>query len=105
MKKYKNFQDWWQKVAQKKVTKIEKRWIKNNKPNDPEEDEGGDYFYANRMMHDGEAHNATYDIAEEVFNKGCKGEDWTMDVSYALFCELDQVIEEAYEAGKSIQNP
>jgi hypothetical protein len=98
--KYKNFQDWWKKVAQKKVAKIEKNWIKNNEPNDPDEEDEGDHFYVNQMMHNGEAQDATYDNAEEVFNKGRNGESWEMNMGDSLFCELDQIIEEAYEAGK-----
>lgn len=102
--KYKNFQDWWDKFAQKKVSKIEKQWLKNNKPNDPDEEDGGDYWHVNQMMFDGEAHSMTYENSEEVFEKGLNGEEWEMDMSYSLFCDLDDIINEAYQAGKSLNN-
>jgi len=95
-----HFGEWWNKVAQKKVDKIEKRWIKENEPNDPEDDGGGDHWCVNQMMHEGEAHNMTYDIAEQVFLKGYKGEAWRYGQEDSLYCELDDVICEAYEAGK-----
>lgn len=65
-----SFADWWDKIAQKKVDKIEKDWLSETEPNDPDEESGGDSWHVNDLMHSGEAHNATYDIAEEVFNKG-----------------------------------
>jgi len=99
--KFKDFGDWWDKVAQKKVDKIERDWIKETEPNDPEEDGGGDSWHVNQMMHDGEAHNMTYDIAEEIFNKGKNGEQWESSMGDSLFCDLDDVIFEAYEAGKN----
>lgn len=94
------FGNWWNKVAEKKVNKIEKKWLKENEPNDPDDDGGGDHWHVNQLMHDGEAHNATYDIAEQAFIKGYNQENWEMDMSESLFCDLDSVIHEAYEAGK-----
>lgn len=99
--KFKDFGDWWGKVAQKKVDKIERDWIKETAPNDPEDDGGGDFWHVNQLMHDGEAHNATYDIAEEIFNKGKNGKQWEPSMDDSLFCDLDEVIFEAYEAGKN----
>lgn len=98
--KWKGFSDWWDKVAYKKVSKIEGRWLKENKPNDSDEDEGGDHWYVNRMMYDGEAHEMTAEIAEEVFEMGRKGEAWEMNQGSSLYCELDSVIMDAYEAGR-----
>ena len=97
---WKTFEEWWDKVAQKKVDKIEKDWLKETEPNDPDEESGGDSWHVNDLMHSGEAHNATYDIAEEVFNKGKNGETWEPTMGDSLFCELDDVIFESYEAGK-----
>ena len=98
---WKTFEDWWDKVAQKKVDKIERDWIKKTEPNDPDDDDGGgDSWHVNQMMHDGEAHNMTYEIAEEVFNKGKNDEAWEMNMGDCLFCDLDSVIIESYEAGK-----
>lgn len=94
------FRDWWDKKASKKVEKIEKKWVKENEPNDPEEDGGGDHWHVNQMMHDGEAYNMTYDCAEESFMQGFNGED--MNAS-RLYCELDCIVDEAYEAGKSLR--
>jgi hypothetical protein len=99
-KTFASFADWWDKVAQKKVDKIERNWISINEPNDPDDEDGGDSWHVNQLMHEGEAHNATYDIAEEVFNKGKNGETWKPNMSDSLFCELDDVIFESYEAGK-----
>jgi hypothetical protein len=91
------FQNWWQKTASKKVTKIEKAWIKKNKPNEDDEP-GGDYWHVNQMMHDGEAYNMTYDIAEKSFLQGYNNEEHDSD---SLYCELDEVINLAYQAGKN----
>lgn len=90
------FQDWWQKIATKKVIKIEKKWLKENQPNEDDEP-GGDHWHVNQMMHDGEAYNMTYDAAEEAYNQGVEGLDLDAD---RLYCELDNIVIEAYEAGK-----
>lgn len=94
------FSDWWEKVACKKVNKIEKDWIKENEPNDPDEDGGGDHWCVNEMMHNGDAHEMTAEIAERVFVTGYNKEKWELTMSDGLFCELDEIIEMAYEAGK-----
>lgn len=94
------FNDWYSKVASKKVDKIEKKWTKENKPNDPDEEEGGDYWYVNEMMFNGDAHENTSEIAEQVFLKGYNNEPWEMNQGDSLYCELDEVIELAYQAGK-----
>lgn len=96
------FSDWWSKVAQKKVDKIEKTWLKGNEPNDPDEDGGGDHWHVNEMMHNGDASEMTAEIAEEIFLKGYNGEEWIGDMSDSLFCDLDEVISLAYEAGKNL---
>lgn len=95
------FSDWWQKVASKKVSSIESRWIKENEPNDPNEDGGGDHWCVNEMMHNGDAHEMTAEIAERVFMQGYNKEKWELTMSDGLFCELDEIIEMAYEAGKN----
>lgn len=94
------FDEWYSKVAQKKVDKIESQWVKDNEPNDPDEDEGGDHWHVNEMMFNGDAHEMTAGNAEPVFLKGYNGEPWTMEQSDSLYCELDEVIEMAYDAGK-----
>lgn len=94
------FEKWWS-TASKKVEKIEKKWTKENEPNDPEEESGGDHWYVNQMMHDGEAYNMTYDSAEEAFQQGFEGQELETD---RLYCELDNIVSEAYEAGKSKRN-
>jgi len=103
-KSFKSFGDWWDKVAQKKVAKIEKDWLKDNEPNDPEEDSGGDHWHVNQMMHEGAAFEMTAEIAEDIWNKGAAGEEWEMTMSDGLFCDLDEVIIEAYDAGKKSRN-
>jgi hypothetical protein len=101
-KNFKNFQEWWDKIAQKKVEKIERQWIKENEPNAPDDDEGGDHWCVNRMMHDGDAFNMTYEKAEEVWVLTAAGEPWHMSQEDSLYCDLDSVIMEAHEAAKSI---
>ena len=49
------FDKWWNK-ASKKVSKIEKQWLKGNEPNDPDDTGGGDHWHVNQMMHNGDAH-------------------------------------------------
>lgn len=98
------FYDWYSKVASKKVDKIEKDWIKENEANDPNDDGGGDHWHVNQMMFNGDAHEMTAENAEPVFIKGYNGEPWTMEQSDSLYCELDVVIQMAYEAGKKARN-
>jgi hypothetical protein len=97
----KAFDSWWLKTATKKVDKIENQWVKQNEPNGPDDEEGGDHWCVNQMMHDGDASGMTYDIAKEVFIKGFNNESWDMSQSESLYCELDDVIAEAYPAGKA----
>ena len=96
------FGNWWDKVASKKVSKIEKKWLKDNEPNDPDEESGGDHWHVNEMMHNGDAHEMTAEIAEEIFLKGYNGEQWEPNMGDALFCDLDEVIALAYEEGKKL---
>lgn len=102
-KEWSNFAQWWEKVASKKVNKIERDWLKENEPNDPEEVGGGDHWCVNEMMHSGDACEITGEIAEEAFNKTAAGEAWEMTQSESLYCSLDGVIMEAAEAGKSLR--
>ena len=97
---YSSFDEWWNKIASKKVDKIENKWLKENEPNDPEDDGGGDDWCVNEMMHNGDAHEMTSENAQPIFEMGAKGKSWTMDQSDSLYCDLDEVIIEAYEAGK-----
>lgn len=100
-KSWKEFGDWWDAVGSKMTSKIESRWIKQNEPNDPEEDAGGDHWHVNQMMHSGDAHEMTYEIAEKVFNHAKNDEPWEFCQEDSLYCELDDVIIEAHEAGKA----
>jgi hypothetical protein len=97
------FSEWWEKKAVKKVNKIEKAWLDSTEPNGEEdEDEGTDSWCVNQMMHNGDAHEMTYEIAERVFLAGYKGEKWEFSMGDSLFCELDQIINDAYLAGKEM---
>jgi len=98
---YKNFSDWWDKVGSKEVDKIEKAWLKNNEPNDDEDEGGGDHWHVNQMMHNGDAHEMTYENANNAYEKGLGGEQ--MDQGDSLYCELDDVIYKAYEIGKKLK--
>lgn len=104
-KAWKDFKEWWGAVASKKVEKIERDWIKSNEPNDPDEEAGGDHWHVNEMMHSGDAHEMTWEIAEEAFNRAAAGEDWEMTQCQSLYCCLDDVIVEAAEAGKQSRRP
>jgi hypothetical protein len=42
----------------------------------------------------------TYEIAERVFLAGYKGEKWEPSMGDSLFCDLDEIINNAYLAGK-----
>ena len=95
------FDNWWVKVAMKKATKIENQWVKDNEPNDPNEEEGGDHWHVNEMMHSGDACEMTYEVAKEIFIKGYKNEPWDMNQADSLYCDLDDIIADAYPAGKS----
>jgi hypothetical protein len=99
-KKFKSFDEWWQNVAQKKVEKIENRWLKENEPNDPEDEGGGDHWHVNEMMHSGDASEMTYEIAREAWEKIASGEAWELGQESSLYCELDDVIIEAANAAK-----
>lgn len=96
------FGEWWEKKASKKVVKIEKKWISSNEPNGEDDEPGGDDWHVNQMMHDGDAQEMTYEIAERVFMLGFKGKKWEPDMSDSLFCDLDEIIEDAYLAGKEM---
>lgn len=94
------FGEWWEKKAVKKVDKIEKAWVESNEPNSDEDEGGGDDWHVNRMMHSGDAHELTYEIALQVFLAGYKGEKWEPNMGDSLFCDLDDIIVSAYLAGK-----
>jgi hypothetical protein len=91
------FKDWWGKVGSKKTCKIESAYLKENPEYDPEDDDYSDGGCVHRMMHEGEAENMTYENAEVAFIQGHNKEKF--DGGY-LYCELDAIISEAYEAGK-----
>ena len=99
--KWKDFNEWYGKVASKMVSRIERKWLKENKPNDDDEEEGGDHWCVNEMMHNGDAHELTAENAEPVFLKGRNNEPWEMNQADSLYCDLDEVIKLAYEAGKA----
>jgi len=54
------------------------------------------------MMHAGDAHEMTYEIAERVFLIGYKGKNWAPSMEDSLFCDLDEIISDAYLAGKEM---
>jgi hypothetical protein len=92
------FNDWWAKVASKKVEKIESAYLKENPDYDPEDDDMSDSGCVHRMMHEGEAENISYDESQTAFIQGFNNEKF--DAGY-LYCELDDIVAEAYEAGKA----
>lgn len=100
---YKDFNDWWEKIGSKDVNKIESDWIKENEPNNEEDCEGGDHWCVNEMMHNGDAHEMTYEQAEMAFSEGLKGKKWELTQSDSLYCDLDEVTIKAYEAGKQLR--
>lgn len=93
------FQNWWEKKGGKLVSKMEKQYIKENPEYDPDDEDGSDGGCVHRLFHEGEAYNMTYDIAESVFLKGHNNETWEPNQSDSLYCELDTVIELAYQEG------
>lgn len=95
------FETWWNNSGSSKVSKIEKKWLKENKPNDPDDEEGGDFWCVNEMMHNGDAHEMTYENAKTAFEKGMNGED--ADQCDSLYCELDSVIWDAHAVGKKVK--
>jgi len=97
-----SFNEWWDAVGQQEVSSVEQAWLKDNEPNDPDDSGGGDYWHVNQVMHEGEAHNTTHEIAERVFNMGLDGEEWEPNMSDGLFCDLDSVVDHAYSAGLEV---
>lgn len=95
------FQDWWGKTGSKKTYKIESAYLKENPDYDPEDDDMTDSGCVHRMMHEGEAENMTYESAEIAFIQGYNKEKFDAG---GLYCELDDVISDAYEAGKKQAN-
>lgn len=91
------FMDWWEKTGSKKAEKMEADYLKDNPDYDPEDDDMSDGGCVHRMMHEGEAVNMTYDAAEVAFVQGYNNEKIDAD---CLYCELDDVVSDAYEAGK-----
>ena len=80
---------------------MEKDHVANNEPNgEDDEDEGSDGWCVNRLFHSGEAGEAAYEKAAVAFEKGMNGLDWELDIGDSFFCELDDVVAKAYEAGK-----
>jgi len=94
------FQNWWGKVGSKKVEKMESKYLKENPDYDPDDDDMSDSGCVHRMMHEGEAENMTYDASEVAFIQGYNNEEINAD---CLYCELDDVVGEAYKAGKKIK--
>ena len=94
------FEEWWKKnKQQKKVEKFVKRWLKANPPNSEDEEEGGDFWHVNRMIHDGDAEEMVYDTAKDVFDRTLQtGAAGKPDQSDSLYCDLDNIIWEAHEA-------
>lgn len=101
--KYTTFEQWWELHGQKKVLKMEENYIANNEPNGEDDEDEGDEWYVNKMFHEGEAEGETFEKAEEAFEKGKNGSEWIASMENSLFCELDEVIADAYKAGKKIK--
>ena len=100
---YEDFDEWWDQVAHEKVSTAQDEWMKDNEPNEDPDEPGGDYWFRNQMMHDGEAHRMTSESAEEAFDAGLNGEKWSLGYDNALgIDDLDAVIRSAYEAGKHL---
>lgn len=92
------FGEWWERKGSRKASKIEKAWLACTEPNGEDEDEGGDHWHVNRMMHSGDALEMTWELASAAFLAGYGGGE--LDTGMGLFCDLDSVVEEAYLAGK-----
>lgn len=91
------FQKWWLKTGLKQTQKIETKYLKQNPDYDPEDDDMTDSGCVHRMIHDGEAQGITYDASEKAFIQGFKNKELDTD---CLYCELDDIVNKAYKAGK-----
>ena len=91
------FDSWWEKVGLKMVEKMESAYLKENPDYDPDDDDMTDGGCVHRMMHEGEAEGMTYDLSQTAFIQGYNNEE--IDAG-GLYCELDDVVNKAYEAGK-----
>lgn len=94
------FQGWWTKTGSKKTQEMEKAYLKENPDYDPEDDDMTDSGCVHRMMHEGEAWNMTYDESETAFLQGYNNQKKDTGL---LYCELDSIVDEAYEAGKKFR--
>jgi len=98
---FKEFDHWWVSVAQPRVNHFIDGYL-DEFPDYTEEDmeDYTDSGCVHRLVHEGETENTVWEICQEVFEKGYDGVDWSMSMSDSLFCELDNVIELAFEAGQ-----
>lgn len=93
------FQKWWFKAGLKQTEKMVANYLKQNPDYDPEDYDGSDASCVHRMMHEGEAENMIYDAAEEAFIQGFNNQEFN---SSSFYCELDNVVDLAYKAGKLV---
>ena len=96
-----SFNVWWEQVGEPKASKMVEEHCREHEPNDPDDSAGGDSWHVNDLMHSGEAVEQIAERAGGLFKKGRAGEFWEMTTSDTSYCELDEVLEEAYEAGKA----
>jgi hypothetical protein len=98
------FGNWWDKNCESKLKKIVKDWKKENPPNEEDDDcEGTDYWCINNAMWNGDFFDGIPESSFEAFKKGAMGKKWEMTQSETTYePDLDNIIIEAYEAGKKI---
>jgi hypothetical protein len=100
------FDAWWDAYnAQEKIDKFVRRWRKSNPPNPEDEDCGGDHWHVNQMVHTGEADEMCLETARDVFTRTLTdGEDGRPTQLDSLYCDLDDIVDAAYEAALAVKN-
>ena len=100
-KQFEGFDKWWVEIAEPRMNHFIDNYLKNN-PEYTEEDTGDytDSGCVHRLVHEGDAPDILWETCQEVYHMGYNDEPWQMDMSQSLFCELDNIIELAYEAGQ-----
>lgn len=103
-KKIKDFDSWWEiSKSQNKINKFRLKWLKENPPNPEDEDCGGDFWHVNQMVHEGEADDMCYENAREVFERTLEeGEEGKPTQCDSLYCDLDDIIWDGYNAALKI---
>jgi hypothetical protein len=95
------FDTWWKDVAEPRMNYFIDAHLEEY-PDFTEDDveDYTDFGCVHRMVHTGETGRILWDICEEVFDKGYNGIEWELNMSNNLFCNLDAIIEQSYEAGQ-----